>query len=311
MQQLAQKDQQLASLQKELSLYQQLLGEKGSTSLTRGKGILSICTYYCLLDVSCTGQTGNILKLLEEVRGLRDQLGAGIQSNMDLSNELRKKLEESGGNLDLSGFEIRTNQSLNGSYNPLGNVPNDSMRSHDTTGTQTTVLSVGSHVGQSLQYGSTTRPKPQSFISSPVGEDEPDFVEPVFDRDTQSRSFVTRSQPTEMRSRRRTVDSSVSCGSPGVDKMIHTISEAEGRLKQALESTGIQGIDRSFLEELLRYLEQQRNELEEGRKLLGMLGVGGTYQQSEEVCIVNFFSVYKLTCTTVLFYLDSIQVRFE
>ena len=286
MQQLAQKDQQLASLQKELSVYQQLLGEKSSSSpLTRGKGILSICTYYCLLDVSCTGQNGNILKLLEEVRGLRDQLGAGIQSNMDLSNELRKKLEESGGNLDLSGFEIRTNQSLNGSYNPLANVPHDSMRSHGTTGTQATVLSVGSHVVQS-SHGSTTWPKPQSFISSPVGEDEPDFVEPDFGHDTQSRSFVTRSQPTEMRSRRRTVDSSVSCASPGVDKMIHTISEAEGRLKQALESTGIQGIDRSFLEELLRYLEQQRNELEEGRKLLGMLGVGGTYQHSEEVCIL-------------------------
>ena len=37
-----------------------------------------------------------------------------------------------------------------------------------------------------------------------------------------------------MRSRRRTVDSSVNCTSPGVDKMIQTISEAEGRLKQAL-----------------------------------------------------------------------------
>ena len=250
--------------------------------------------------MSCTGQTGNILKLLEEVRALRDQLGAGIQSNMDLSNELRKKLEESGGNLDLSGFEIRANQSFNGSHNPLVNVPHDSMRSHDTTGTQTTVLSVGSHVGQSIPHGSTTwpgqsslhgsttRPKPQSFVSSPIGEDEPDFVEPVFDCNMQSRSFDTRSQPTEMRPRRRTVDSSVSCGSPGVDKMIQTISEAEGRLKQALESTGIQGIDRSFLEELLRYLEQQRNELEEGRKLLGMLGVGGAYEQSEEVCILFY-----------------------
>ena len=59
-----------------------------------------------------TDQTGNILKLLEEVHELRDQLGARIQSNMELSNELRKKLEESGGNLDLSGFEIRANQSL-------------------------------------------------------------------------------------------------------------------------------------------------------------------------------------------------------
>ena len=165
-QQLAQKDQQLASLQKELSLYQQLLGEKSSSSpLTRGKGILSICTYCCLLDVSCTGQTGNILKLLEEVHELRSQLGAGIQSNMDLSNELQKKLEESGSNLDLSGFEIRTNQSLNGSCNPLANVPHDSIRSHGTTGTQTTALSVGSHVGQSSSHGSTTRPKPQSFIS--------------------------------------------------------------------------------------------------------------------------------------------------
>lgn len=46
-QQLSQKDQQLASLQKELSLYQQLLGEKGSTSpLTRGKG--SYIYYYVI-----------------------------------------------------------------------------------------------------------------------------------------------------------------------------------------------------------------------------------------------------------------------
>ena len=230
---------------------------------------------------ACTGQTGNILKLLEEVRALRDQLGAGIQSNMELSNELRKKLEESGDNLDLSAF------GLNGSYNPLINVPHDSMRSYDTTGTQTTVLSVGSHVGQSAPHESAARPKPQPFISSPTGEDEPDFVQPaVFDREMQSRSFETRSQPAEMRSRRRTVDSSVSCTSPGVDKMIQTISEAEGRLKQALESAGIQGIDRSFLEELLRYLEQQRKELEEGRQLLGMLD--GTYQQSGEVHMIMF-----------------------
>ena len=124
-----------------------------------------------------TGQTGNILKLLEEVRALRDQLGAGIHSNMELSNELRKKLEESGGNLDLSAFEIKTAQSLNGSYNPL---THDSMRSHDTTGTQTTVLSVGSHDGRSLPHGLATRPIPQPFISSPTGEDEPDFVAPVF-----------------------------------------------------------------------------------------------------------------------------------
>ena len=212
---------------------------------------------------------------MEEVCALRDQLGAGIQSNMELSNELRKKLEESGGNLDLSAF------GLNGSYNPLTNVPHDSMRSHDTTGTQTTVLSVGSHVGQSAPRESAAWPKPQPFISSPTGEDEPDFVQPVFARETQSRSFETRSQPADMRSRRRTIDSSVSCTSPGVDKMIQTISEAEGRLKQALESAGIQGIDRSFLEELLRYLEQQRKELEEGRQLLGMLD--GTHQQSGEV----------------------------
>lgn len=200
---------------------------------------------------------------------------------MELSNELRKKLEENGGNLDLSVFDIKTTQSLNGSYNPLINVPHDSMRSHATTGTQTTVFSVGSHVGQSLPHMSASRSKPQPFVSSPTGEDEPDFVEPVFDHETQSRSFEMRSQPAEMRSRKRTVDSSISCASPGVDKMIQTISEAEGRLKQALESTGIQGIDRSFLEELLRYLEQQRKELEEGRLLLGMLD--GTHQHLGEV----------------------------
>ena len=238
--------------------------------------LISTCCVYV-----CTGQTGNILKLLEEVRALRDQLGAGIQSNMELSNELRKKLEENGGDLDLSAFEIKTTQSLNGSYNPLINVPHDSMRSHETTGTQATVLSVGSHIRHSSPHGSATWPKPQPFISSPTGEDEPDFIQPVFDHETQSRSFETRSQPAEMRSRRRTVDSSVSCTSPGVDKMIQTITEAEGRLKQALESTGIQGIDRSFLEELLRYLEQQRKELDEGRQLLGMLD--GTHQQSGEV----------------------------
>jgi len=238
---------------------------------------------YLAIIHTCVGQTGNILKLLEEVRALRDQLGAGIQSNMELSNELRKKLEENGGNLDLSVFDIKTTQSLNGSYDPLINVPHDSMRSHATTGTQTTAFSVGSHAGQSYAspYMSATRPKPQPFISSPTGEDEPDFVEPVFDHETPSRSFETRSQPAEMRSRKRTVDSSISCASPGVDKMIQTISEAEGRLKQALESTGIQGIDRSFLEELLRYLEQQRKELEEGRQLLGMLD--GTHQHSGEV----------------------------
>ena len=166
------------------------------------------------------------------------------------------------------------------SYNPLVNVPHDSMRSHDITGTQTIVLSVGSHVGQSSSHGSATRPKPQSFISSPIGEDEPDFVEPIFNHDSQSRSYDTRSQPTEIRSGRRTVDSSVSYASPGVDKMI---SEAEGRLKQALESSDMQGIDRSFLEELLQYLEQQRKELEEGRQLLGMLGE--KYQKLGEVHI--------------------------
>lgn len=236
---------------------------------------------YLKVIYTCIGQTGNILKLLEEVRALRNQLGAGIQSNMELSNELRKKLEESGGSLDLSGLEFKTTQSLNGPYNPLISVPHDPIRSHDTTGAQASVFNVGSHVGQSSPHGSTTQPKSQPYVSSPTAEDEPDFVEPVFDRETQSRSFETRSRPTEMRSRRRTVDSSVSCASPGMDKMIQTISEAEGRLKQALQSTGIQGIDRSFLEELLRYLEQQRKELEEGRQLLGMLG--GTHQQSGEV----------------------------
>ena len=202
---------------------------------------------------------------MEEICALRDQLGAGIQSNMELSNELRKKLEENGGDLDWSAFDVKTTEGLNGSYNSLINVPHDSVRSHDTTGSQTI------HIGRSSPHRSSAQPRPQSFISSPTGEDEPDFVEPVFDRKTQSRSFETRSQPAEMRSRRRTVDSSVSCTSPGVDKMIQTISEAEGRLKQALESSGIQGIDRSFLEELLRYLEQQRKELEEGRQLLSML----------------------------------------
>jgi len=219
------------------------------------------------------GQTGNILKLLEEVRALRNQLGAGIQSNMDLSNELRKKLEESGVNLNLSSL----NQ--NGLYNPANSVPHDSMESHDTTGSQATVISVGSHrpphsrnttllvsdggvpipsVGK-ISTQATSRSQP--FVSSPTGEDETDFVEPVFDHQARS----------EARPRKRTIDSSISCGSPGVDKMIQTISEAEGRLKQALESSGIQGIDRSFLEELLRYLEQQRRELDEGRQLLGML----------------------------------------
>ena len=237
---------------------------------------------------------------MEEVRALRDQLGTGIQSNIELSNELRKKLEESGGNLDWSAFDIKTTQGLNGSYNSF--VPHDSVRLHDTTGSQAAVLSVGSHVGQSSLHGSTTQPKPQPFISSPTGEDEPDFVEPVFDRETQSRSFEKRSRPAEVRSRRRTVDSSVSCTSPGVDKMIQTISEAEGRLKQALESTGIQGIDRSFLEELLRYLEQQRKELEEGRQLLSMLD--GTHQQSGEVCTYSCKLIFHFVILQIPFKLD-------
>ena len=218
------------------------------------------------------GQTGNILKLLEEVRGLRDQLGAGIQSNMDLSNELRKKLEE-------NGVDLSLNQ--NGSYNPVISLPHDSMGSHDTTGSQATVISVGSHRPAHstllLSNSGVTVPsvgnlstqasfRPQPFASSPTGEDETDFVEPVFDHQAGSRS-----RPVETRPRKRTVDSSISCASPGVDKMLQTITEAEGRLKQALESSGIQGIDRSFLEELLRYLEQQRKELDEGRQLLGML----------------------------------------
>ena len=197
---------------------------------------------------------------------------------MELSNELCKKLEESGADLDWSAFDIKTTQGLNGSYNSMINVPHDSIRSHDTTGSQTT------HIGRSSPHRSAAQLRPQPFISSPTGEDEPDFVEPVFDRKTQSRSFETRSQPgAEVRSRRRTVDSSVSCTSPGgVDKMIQMISEAEGRLKQALESASIQGIDRSFLEKLLRYLEQQRKELEEGRQLLSMLD--GT--QSGEVWMI-------------------------
>ena len=219
------------------------------------------------------GQTGNILKLLEEVRALRNQLGAGIQSNMDLSNELRKKLEESGVNLNLSSL----NQ--NGLYNPANSVLHDSMESQDTTGSQATVISVGSHrpahsrnttilvsdggvpIPSVGKISTQTSSRSQPFVSSPTGEDETDFVEPVFDHQARS----------ETRPRKRTIDSSISCGSPGVDKMIQTISEAEGRLKQALESSGIQGIDRSFLEELLRYLEQQRRELDEGRQLLGML----------------------------------------
>ena len=240
--------------------------------------------------------------MLEEVRALRDQLGAGIQSNMKLSNELRKKLEENGGNLDLFAFDIQATQSLNGSHNPLINVPHDSERLHNTTASQAS--SIGSHVGHSSPYGLTTQPKPQPFISSPTGEDEPDFVAPVFDHETQSRSFETRSRPADVKSRRRTDDSSVSCTSPGVDKMIQTISEAEGRLKQALESSGIQGIDRSFLEELLRYLEQQRKELEDGRQLLGMLD--GSYQQSGEVCL--YLSVILLHHHAIV---GPIQTRFE
>jgi len=246
------------------------------------------------------GQTGNILKLLEEVRALRNQLDAGIQSNMDLSNELRKKLEESGVNLNLSSL----NQ--NGSYNPANSVPHDSMGSHDTTSSQATVISVGSHrppysrnTTLLVSDGGVTIPsvgkistqassRPQPFASSPTGEDETDFVEPVFDHQDGSR-------PGETRPRKRTIDSSISCGSPGVDKMIQTISEAEGRLKQALESSGIQGIDRSFLEELLRYLEQQRRELDEGRQLLGMLDGDSTGVSAYDI-ILKFcllFSVLK------------------
>ena len=212
---------------------------------------------------------------------------------MELSNELRKKLEESGADLDWSAFDIKTTQGLNGSYNSMINVPHDSMRSHDTTGSKNT------HIGRSSPHRSAAQPRPQPFISSPTGEDEPDFVEPVFDHKTQSRSFETRPQPgAEMRSRRRTVDSSVSCTSPGgVDKMIQTISEAEGRLKQALESVGIQGIDRSFLEELLRYLEQQRKELEEGRQLLSMLD--GTQSGEVWVVICCYQLIYHLIADSI------------
>ena len=90
--QLASCQEQIATLQSELSLYQKLLEESTKTEGT-STGAKASSSAGTRPHLSLSAE--QILQLLEEVRSLRDQLHQSIRSNSALADQLRSRMEQS------------------------------------------------------------------------------------------------------------------------------------------------------------------------------------------------------------------------
>ena len=90
--QLASCQEQIATLQSELSLYQKLL-EKSTKTEGTSTGAKASSSARTGPHLSLSAE--QILQLLEEVRSLRDQLHQSIRSNSALADQLRSRMEQS------------------------------------------------------------------------------------------------------------------------------------------------------------------------------------------------------------------------